>query len=238
MQRMRKPPQPRTPSMKVQFVLNVPQTLALQDPSGEYNEAYNEVSYPCVDERILALETRAAERLNALFLRPGESFAICRRWNHEKGTIPYIDIWLCPASEQRRAAEETARQEAPAAASSFVAAPAAASDPPAPRKRQKRQKVQEMPNPPVQPGFWDGRGNGTYGPVGFRDRPTPQPAIASAHRPPKIPYNVAFREVVQFVTAGLKEAGEQWSDAAKQDMISTVLISASQQGLLQLWERP
>jgi hypothetical protein len=39
------------------------------------------------------------------------------------------------------------------------------------------------------------------------------------------------------VTAELKQTGEQWSDQARQDMISTVLISASNSGLLSLWER-
>jgi hypothetical protein len=49
--------------MKVQFVLNVPETLALQDPSGLYNQEYEEVSYPTVDGRILTLPVLAAERL-------------------------------------------------------------------------------------------------------------------------------------------------------------------------------
>jgi hypothetical protein len=48
---------------------------------------------------------------------------------------------------------------------------------------------------------------------------------------------VAFRETVQFVTAELKAAGEQWSDQAKQDMVSTVLIAASKSGLVGVWER-
>jgi hypothetical protein len=48
---------------------------------------------------------------------------------------------------------------------------------------------------------------------------------------------VAFREVLEFVTGELKQAGEQWTDQARQDMVSTVLISASNNGLLSLWER-
>ena len=31
--------------------------------------------------------------------------------------------------------------------------------------------------------------------------------------------------------------GEQWADQAKQDMVSTILISAQKQGLLKVWER-
>ena len=71
------------------------------------------------------------------------------------------------------------------------------------------------------------KGTGTFG-------PTPLP---HALRTSRIPYNVAFREVLGFVTQGLKDAGEQWTDQARQDMISTVLISASNNGLLSVWER-
>ena len=56
-------------------------------------------------------------------------------------------------------------------------------------------------------------------------------------RPEAVPFNVAFVEVTRFVVDGLKEVGEQWNDQAKQDAICSVLISASRQGLLTLWER-
>jgi len=64
-------------------------------------------------------------------------------------------------------------------------------------------------------------------------------AIQSSRKPTRvcIPYNVAFREVLQFVTDGLKQAGEQWTDQARQDAVSTILIAAAKQGLLSLWER-
>jgi hypothetical protein len=74
------------------------------------------------------------------------------------------------------------------------------------------------------------QGTGTYGPA-------PRPQIQAAMRPQRIPYNIAFREVVQFVTMELKQSGEQWSDQARQDLVSTVLIGASRQGLLDVWER-
>ena len=67
--------------------------------------------------------------------------------------------------------------------------------------------------------------------------PKPIPAAAGPTKPTfnpgRIPYNVAFREVLRFVTAGLKSAGEQ----SRQDMVSTILIAAAKQGHISLWER-
>lgn len=53
----------------------------------------------------------------------------------------------------------------------------------------------------------------------------------------KLPYDIAFREIVSFVSAGLKETGEQWSDQARQAMVCTIFIQASKDGLLTMWER-
>jgi hypothetical protein len=217
--------------VKVQFVLNVPMTLALQDPTGQYIPEYEEVVYPTTDGRELRLEVRAAERLNALFLAPGETFGIRRSWDPKaKGSIPRFEFWLSPASEKARAAEEMAQVEAQQPPQERAADPPAPTDHPEPKRRQRRGNVERMPVPqaPVQPQLWDRRGTGTYGPA---------PAPAIYHRPGRIPYNVAFREVVQFVTQGLKESGEQWSDQARQDLVSTIIISASRQGLLDVWER-
>ena len=217
--------------MKVRFVLNTPQILALEDPQGEYDPDEEQVSYPTTDGRTLVLETRAAARLNQLFLHPGETFGICRQWEEtKKGGIPRFDFWLSPASEQARAAEEMANPGPQQPASDPRPAPPSPYDPPKPGKRQRRATIQRMPAPqaPEQPQLWDGRATGTYGPA-------PRPAIHP--RPGRIPYNIAFREVVQFVTAELKQSGEQWSDQARQDLISTVLIGAGRQGLLDVWER-
>ena len=35
----------------------------------------------------------------------------------------------------------------------------------------------------------------------------------------------------------MRETGEQWSDAARQDLVSTVLITAQREGWLALWKR-
>ena len=67
--------------------------------------------------------------------------------------------------------------------------------------------------------------------------PIPEPLPAEIRASGPIPMNVAFREVTAFVTAELKAAGEQWTDQAKQDIVSTVLISAAKKGWLKVWER-
>ena len=80
-------------------------------------------------------------------------------------------------------------------------------------------------------GSEDTLGDGTYGPV-------PQKAVAGGKsRREPIPFNVAFAEIVHFVTRTLNESGEQWSEQSRQDLVSTVLISAGKQGLLGVWER-
>jgi hypothetical protein len=73
-------------------------------------------------------------------------------------------------------------------------------------------------------------GTGTYGPV-------PQVAPGSRKQRETIPWNVAFAEVVRFVTKALNESGEQWSEQSRQDLCSTVLIAAAKAGLLGVWER-
>lgn len=73
------------------------------------------------------------------------------------------------------------------------------------------------------------RGTGTYGPA---------PRLASV--PPRgvrIPYNVAFREVLGFVNAELEAAGESWDDLSKQRVVAGILQSMERWGVLCLWER-
>jgi len=67
----------------------------------------------------------------------------------------------------------------------------------------------------------------------------PRMAAREVPQPPnlKIPYDVAFREIVTFVASGLKDSGEQWSDQARQAMVCTIFIQASKDGLLTAWER-
>jgi len=232
--------------LKVVLPPNVPQTIALQDPEGDFKPDEAQVEYLTTCGRLLVLNQEAATRLNMLDLKPGETFTICKRvgvscaalpgeserYRKRRGELPYIDLALTAATERDRAEAEAAM---PPAESPQTPRPAGAIP-----RRKRTAKVHEMrPDPPIQPRLFDRKGTGTYGPV-QQPGPTSSPALQPIrHAPPaRIPFNVAFVEVTRFVTGGLKELGEQWTDAAKQDAISTILISAAKQGMLTLWERP
>lgn len=213
---------------KVLLPPNVPQTIALQDPEGDYKPDAAQVEYLTTCGRLLVLDKEAATRLNLMDMQPGETFTICKRVSGRRGELPYVDLALTAATERQRA-----QTEAEAAMPPESPQPARAADPP-PARRKRAAKVHEIrPDPPIQPRLFDrAKGTGTYGPA-------PQPAIPSRHAPPaRIPFNVAFQEVTGFVTSGLKATGEQWNDEAKQAAVCTILISAAKQGLLTLWERP
>jgi hypothetical protein len=132
---------------------------------------------------------------------------------------------LTPETEQGRAASELEKQEE---RTQEVAEHA---------KGRKLVRVPRKPPDPAQPRLFDRRGTGTDGPLPECLPPIPATLPHRLPPPARIPYNVAFREVLEFVTAGLKKAGLAWNDQAVQDAVCTILISAQKQGLLTLWER-
>jgi len=60
---------------------------------------------------------------------------------------------------------------------------------------------------------------------------------AAPWAPLKIPLNVAVAEAVRIVVEALKTSGEQWSDSSRQDLVSTVLITAQRESWIAPWER-
>lgn len=132
----------------------------------------------------------------------------------------------CWATEQSRAVKESADAERKARESAEAT-----------RRNlgaQLETSLHALRKPPVpvssSPVAEETKGTGTYG-------PSPRPARSQRPVIGLIPYNVAFREVVSFVTSELNASGEQWSEQSRQDLVSTVLISATKQGLLGVWER-
>jgi hypothetical protein len=152
---------------------------------------------------------------------------ICRDVKERKNGTPdsTYRVWLPGETEQARA-EDLAGQFFDA----YKEAAEEAAAPPEPVKTiEYRGRRLRKPSKSDEPRLFD-RATGTYGPM-------PQLAPAEIRASGPIAMNIAFREVTAFVTSELKAAGEQWTDQAKQDIVSTVLISAAKKGWLKVWER-
>jgi hypothetical protein len=208
------------PSNVLKFEFNKPETVELQSSQtlnvlGNYGA---QTLYALMDGRRMYCDLKLAAKIQQLKPRAGESFVIAKHKDPQDGRATVWTVWLTPESEMRRAAEE---------------APQIAAELSMPVNVREMKLQAEPVNEPA-----------ALAPTGT-DGPQPQraPALQLARASGKrkdvsvIPFNVAFRETVQFVTAELKAAGEQWNDQAKQDMVSTVLISAAKSGLVGLWER-
>ncbi len=89
-----------------------------------------------------------------------------------------------------------------------------------------------------QPGLFDMRGTGTYGPMPAAVAYA-APKLVSRRPPsvPQIPANIAFREITRFVFDGLQTNNLQWNDKAQQAMVCTVMIAEYKAGRIGPWER-
>jgi hypothetical protein len=208
----------------IRFEPNIPQVLSLADTTGDL-DGYH-VLYETTDGRILKLPRPAAIQLNMLDPAPGEEISITR-YRKDREPSEWI-IALTPQSEQARAgkeAQELAERTRQDTGRQLVASLQAVNGTRPPRKVPvpARKLNGEAPDQEL--------GTGTWGPL---------PQVALASRKPQrevIPMNIAVREVVQFVTLGLTDAGEQWADAAKQDLVSTCIIAGAKAGWIGPWER-
>lgn len=207
--------------MIVEFSPNEPQEFTLKRDSRPYTLPNQAGSlYTLSDGRILHLSPVCAQAIADLRLGPNESFRVCL---HQKGNgLPYWSAWLSPETEKARAAAEAPELERQLAESISIVRG---------RRRSPETAVLERADLPA---------TGTEGaalPAISR-----KPAIAAVAgdrrgKPGPIPYNVAFREIVKLVASELLQAGEQWSDQARQDAVSTLFIAAGKAGWLGLWER-
>lgn len=193
----------------IQFKPNEPQELTLGSDIQPAVLPHNAGAlYSLADGRILHLGERPAQALADLGLAAGESFRICL---HQKsGELPCWSAWLSPETERKRAVAETSELEKQLAASL------------------------DMVNLGRKPAL------AATGTEGAAVLPFAMPKKASAGRKSgngPIPYNVAFREIVALVASELKTCGEQWSDTARQDAVSTLFIAAGKAGWLGVWER-
>lgn len=215
----------------IHFSPNIPQQLSLREVEGQLltGTFHDQVYFSLSDGRGMVLDAETAAKLNLLELKSGEPFSICKYWDGHPKHPQEFTVWLTAQSEQARAAAEREQiagmdlEEQLQASIDQLKARQVPRKPPVPERHQPQA---------ITP-----RGTGTNGPA-----PQAVPAPILAAPPPsrsagKIPYNVACREIVSFVTSELRASGEQWNDQAKQDLVSTFIIAASKAGMLQVWER-
>jgi hypothetical protein len=200
---------------RVHFKPNVPQTLSLLTGEGEMDDN-NQVQYPLADGRTLVVSHETAAKINRLELGAGQSFGICKDWSGERSDTPRFRVWATAATEQEKAAAE-----APSDLEQQLGASLALVRGEGPRSVPPRKPVAPETNtgPPT-------KGTGTYGAA-----PLPAPRAKATTRPPSgFPYDVALRHILRTVVGTLDSEHEQWNDAAKQDLVSTVMIAAAKAG--------
>jgi hypothetical protein len=213
---------------------NQPETVAFQTMQGVMvtgDFPGFQTLFALVDGRRLYADEQLTQKIRCLDARPLEAFTLCKR---KSGRKVVWDVWLSNAAEKGRAAEE-AQATGPQAAQGvdFVLSSSPGQSgkvgqgkdgkpevtyvtPPAPILEQLAESIRQIETAKAI-------------------RPQAAQVIVRSLGP--IPWNIAFREVLQFVTAELKAAGEQWSDQSRQDIASTILISAAKSKLIGIWER-
>jgi hypothetical protein len=221
----------------ITFPPNVPITLTLADPDPKaehYDFETQQGRFTASDGRILVLPRQAAIKLNELGVQPGEEIGICKYTSGERGKIAQWAVWLTPKTEQARAAQEKAQALAVETGKATGSAP-----PPKPAVAppiEIRNPARKRKTNPDQARLFD-KGTGTYGPA---PQPVSIPLASNVSRkmaPAPIPWNVAFREVSALVARELATNHLQWSDAAQQDMVSTICIQEAKAGRIGPWER-
>jgi len=189
----------------VHFTLNEPLTLALSDVTGEIDGF--QVQYPTTDGRVLSVSRNTAVKINLLDLKPGQSFCLVRKSAGPDEPVEWC-AWL-PKPEPVETPEPAV--PAPDLESQLAASIEIV-------KARRKPPRSAHPDQSRFPGMH--RGTGTYGRA-------PVPAVALARR---VPYQDALREITETVLTVLAERKEQWDPAAKQDLISTLLIQAAKEG--------
>jgi hypothetical protein len=197
----------------IRFLPNEPQVLALKESSGTM-DGFN-VLYETTDGRLVSLPRPAAELLGRVDPAPAEEIQITRV---QAGKSPSEWVIALTARSEKLRAEKEAAELAEKTKRDLAT-------------QLQASVLRQMPksaNSSCQEPSEAPRGTGTYGPV---------PQAAPASRKAQIPFNLAFREVVAFVTKELNDSGEQWSEQSRQDLTSTVLIAAAKAGYVGVWER-
>jgi len=223
---------------KVTFQPNMPVRMALKFRDGKKVEGRfgDQEYYTLIDGRGMYLDLDVAAKLNVLELQPGEPFEVCKYWTGKKGDKPQWDVRRVNGAPPARPAlgasppqnnlERDLARSLELGRGGQPGADARTSAPEAAAPISLEQPPQHNNNGNGSKPSGHGNGNGSW--VGI---------ATAVPVPVKIPLNVAFREILAFCTQELQAAHEQWSDNARQDLVSTLLIQAAREGWCTVWER-
>ena len=234
---------------KITFTPNVPQQVALRFPDGKLTEGRfgDQMFYTTSTGKAMYLGLDVAQKLNLLGVQKNEPFWICKRWSGTKGDPMQWDLWRVQPGEQIPAPAtgiEPTALEADMARQRQLQQPA----PPQPAPPQMPQPVYPgagrpgasvtapapaataVTQPPSNNGKNSTNGSNGHAPNGNNGEQMPYVAAGIPTPPVKVGYDVALRRILRTPLAALKDAGEQWSDAARQDLVSTLMIQAARDG--------
>lgn len=225
---------------KLTLIPNVPQQIALKFPDGKLVEGRygDQVMFSLTNGQVMYLDTDVAAKINLLELHKNEPFMICKRWTGKKGDQIQWDMFRLEGNSAAVVtgipptvleSQIAAPQPIPPMAAApmvgrgvFVNGSGAGAGTPAPATAafQPPSYNNGNDNKPV---------NGNGAPPNAA-RPYETAGIPAP--PVKVGYDVALRRILRVAIAELKAAGEQWSDVARQDLVSTLMIQAARDGVI------
>jgi hypothetical protein len=205
---------------KIKFQTNISVEVALKFSEGKLCESQfgdPQYMFTTTDDRVFFVAEKVAQKIHGLRLQPREAFDITKAevdWgNGRKGIEWQVAKVGAPPEE---AAQWAAIGQQPNGTFVVPIQPGAGAVTPAPAATPiKAQPTISTGNGSKPNG--NGNGNGAV--------------------PLKIPLNVAVADAVRIVVEALKASGEQWSDASRQGLVSTVIIAAQHEGWIAPWQR-
>ncbi len=190
----------------VRLTPNVPQQIALKG-DGLATTSGEQVRFELVDGRSLLLDLDTAQRLSDLELNFGEPFWICLKWAGSAEEAPYIDLWLDPAGERRRAREEAPELERQLRESISWA-------------HRTRKEGRKGPTPAARP-------------VMVQTTPTDAPELLDFEEMLLRQTNV----MADAYARALKEASDKHGNAVNPEALKSFLITAYIQAMPKGWKR-
>jgi hypothetical protein len=218
----------------VKFEWDQPVEVALKYPDPKIFESQwggERAMYSLTDGRVMYVDSLGAARIKSLDVQPGEMFFVVKRKNGRlTDYVAFREGQEPPAPDQRWSAPASAKPKpaykTPDLVASVAARNAAANgEQPSDLERQLAQSIDMVERKKLEAKLNQhidapaANGNGTV--------KTP---------PTKIPMDRAVVDAVRMVQAAMRETGEQWSDEARQDLVSTVLIAAQREGWVTMWK--